>query len=130
MPKKKTGARKKAEKQKERQKEMRSVGRPIVEEPCNSLFECHECGNKQKNRAFCYFCNALNKLPMCGHCGKTKCMMKSGDCVIKHGGSYTTGMQMVSLSFFLKSFGPEKSCFFFWAELRFAKLAIFQKKYI
>ena len=124
MPKKKTGARKKAEKQKERQKEMRSVGRPIVEEPCNSLFECHECGNKQKNRAFCYFCNALNKLPMCGHCGKTKCMTKSGDCVIKHGGSYTTGMQMVSLSF-----GPEKNVVFSGPNFVLQNLLFF-KKYI
>merc|ERR1712004_236254 len=97
MPKKKTGARKKAEKQKERQKELRSVGdhRPLADEPCNSILECHECGNKQKNRAFCYFCSAINKLPMCAQCGKTKCMMKTGDCVVKHAGSYTTGMQMV-----------------------------------
>ena len=95
MPKKKTGARKKAEKQKERQKELRCVERPLADEPCNALFECHECSNKQKNRAFCYFCSAINKLPMCAHCGKTKCMMKTGDCVIKHAGSYTTGMQMV-----------------------------------
>ena len=95
MPKKKTGARKKAEKQKERQKELRSVERPLADEPCNSVFECHECGRKQKNRAYCYFCNAINKLPMCGHCGKTKCMMKTGDCVVKHAGTFTTGMQMV-----------------------------------
>lgn len=27
--------------------------------------------------------------------GKTKCMMKSGDCVIKHGGTFTTGLAMV-----------------------------------
>ena len=69
---------------------------------------------RQKNRAFCYFCQSVQKLPMCGHCGeyvclsvclfvcqviyytgKTKCMQKSGDCVVKHPGSYTTGLQMV-----------------------------------
>lgn len=27
--------------------------------------------------------------------GKTKCMMKSGDCVIKHPGVFTVGLQMV-----------------------------------
>ena len=30
--------------------------------------------------------------------GKTKCMMKTGDCVIKHAGVYTTGMNMVVCS--------------------------------
>ncbi len=39
MPKKKTGARKKAEKQKERQKEIRtsSEARSLVQQPCNSM---------------------------------------------------------------------------------------------
>ena len=37
MPKKKTGARKKAEKQRLRQKEIRSVEREITKQPCNSL---------------------------------------------------------------------------------------------
>jgi len=32
---------------------------------------------------------------MCAQCGKTKCMMKTGDCVIKHAGVYTTGLAMV-----------------------------------
>ena len=27
--------------------------------------------------------------------GKSKCMMKTGDCVIKHPSQYTTGLQMV-----------------------------------
>uniref|UniRef100_A0A914RYU4 Uncharacterized protein n=1 Tax=Parascaris equorum TaxID=6256 RepID=A0A914RYU4_PAREQ len=53
--------------------------------------QCEQCLREQKSRAFCYFCGALNKLPMCAACGKQKCMMKSGDCVIKHGGRYTTG---------------------------------------
>ena len=31
--------------------------------------------------------------------GKTKCMMKTGDCIIKHAGNFTTGMQMIVSSF-------------------------------
>jgi len=27
--------------------------------------------------------------------GKSKCMMKSGDCVVKHPGIFTTGLKMV-----------------------------------
>jgi len=27
--------------------------------------------------------------------GKSKCMMKSGDCVIKHPGVFTTGLKLV-----------------------------------
>lgn len=96
MPKKKTGQRKKAEKQRVRQKEIRnSKDKNIADNPCNANMECDKCKKKQKNRAFCYFCLSLQRLPMCGHCGKTKCMMKSGDCVIKHPGVYTTGLAMV-----------------------------------
>ena len=25
---------------------------------------------RQKNRAFCYFCNSVQKLPICAQCGK------------------------------------------------------------
>uniref|UniRef100_A0A8C5RB79 Zinc finger protein 330 n=1 Tax=Leptobrachium leishanense TaxID=445787 RepID=A0A8C5RB79_9ANUR len=32
---------------------------------------------------------------MCAQCGKTKCMMKSSDCVIRHPNVYSTGMAMV-----------------------------------
>lgn len=32
---------------------------------------------------------------MCGHCGKVKCMLKTGDCIIKHGSVFTTGLAMV-----------------------------------
>lgn len=97
MPKKKTGARKKAEKQKQRQKDIQSGDRvkTITKFPCNFVMDCDKCGRLQKNRAYCYFCNVIQKLPVCGHCGKQKCMMKSGDCVIKHAGTHTTGMQMV-----------------------------------
>lgn len=97
MPKKKTGARKKAEKQKLRQKDIRSDKAlvDITKSPCNFVMECVQCTRMQKNRAYCYFCNTVPKLPVCGACGKQKCMMKTGDCVIKHAGVYTTGMQMV-----------------------------------
>jgi len=67
----------------------------IVEKPCNFTMECDKCQRRQKNRAFCYFCGSVQKLPVCAECGKQKCMMKSGDCIIKHVGTYTTGMQMV-----------------------------------
>lgn len=97
MPKKKTGAKKKADKQRLRQKDIRSGDkyRIITEVPCNFTMECDKCQRMQKNRAYCYFCNSIQKLPLCGHCGKQKCMMKSGDCVIKHGGVHATGMAMV-----------------------------------
>jgi len=97
LPKKKTGQRKKAEKQKARQKEIaqKKGHRDIVELPCNFNMECDKCQKRQKNRAFCYFCQSMQRLPVCAECGKQKCMMKSGDCIIKHGGQYTTGMQMV-----------------------------------
>ncbi|CAH1267659.1 zinc finger protein 330-like isoform X1 [Branchiostoma lanceolatum] len=97
MPKKKTGARKKAEKQKMRQKEIRQAkdNVSIVDHPCNFVMECDKCRRRQKTRAFCYFCSHVQKLPVCASCAKTKCMMKSGDCVIKHPGQYTTGMGMV-----------------------------------
>ena len=35
------------------------------------------------------------RLPQCAECGKAKCMMKTGDCVIKHAGQHTTGLQLV-----------------------------------
>ena len=63
MPKKKTGQRKKAEKQKARQKEIRTknTSRPLVDLPCNSTMECDRCQRKQKNRAFCYFCGSIQR---------------------------------------------------------------------
>jgi hypothetical protein len=55
---------------------------------------------KQKNRAFCYFCQSVQRLPQCAHCGKIKCMLKTGDCVIRHPGVFTTGFGMVVRYFF------------------------------
>lgn len=44
----------------------------------------------------------MQRLPQCAHCGKIKCMLKTGDCVVKHAGTYTTGLGMVvSLHFVL-----------------------------
>ncbi|XP_030048104.1 zinc finger protein 330-like [Microcaecilia unicolor] len=99
MPKKKTGARKKAEHRREREKQLRaSRGHvDLAKHPCNASMECDKCQRRQKNRAFCYFCSSVQKLPICAQCGKTKCMMKSSDCVIKHAGVYSTGLAMVAL---------------------------------
>jgi len=97
MPKKKTGQRKKADKQKLRQKDIAAnrTTRPLVELASNATMECDKCERKQKNRACCYFCQNIQRLPQCAECGKTKCMLKTGDCLIKHPGQYTTGMAMV-----------------------------------
>lgn len=95
MPKKKTGQRKKAEKQKLRLKEIRSRETPLADLPCNAPMDCDKCEKKQKSRAFCYFCQSVQRLPICAQCGKIKCMLKTGDCVVKHPGVYTTGLGMV-----------------------------------
>ncbi|KAJ3655439.1 hypothetical protein Zmor_014571 [Zophobas morio] len=97
MPKKKTGQRKKAEKQKLRQKEIRTAkdNVALAQHPCNVCMECEKCHRKQKSRAFCYFCQSVQRLPVCAQCGKVKCMLKTGDCVVKHPGVFTTGIGMV-----------------------------------
>lgn len=61
MPKKKTGARKKAEKQGERQRQIRAAHGKINlgVHPCNLPMDCDRCASKQKNRAFCYFCRCV-----------------------------------------------------------------------
>ena len=96
MPKRKTGARKKADKQKLRQKEIRkgtSEGQSLIADPCNARMECNFCLRDQKTRAFCYFCGSVQKLPQCASCGKTKCM--GGDCLVKHTGSFAVGMDLI-----------------------------------
>ncbi|EYC28246.1 hypothetical protein Y032_0008g6 [Ancylostoma ceylanicum] len=95
MPKKKTGQRKKAEKQRELQKKIRSGERSLAEHPCNGQMQCDQCLRDQRSRAFCYFCSSICKLPVCAQCGKQKCMSKTGDCVVKHVGKFTTGLGMV-----------------------------------
>uniref|UniRef100_A0A4W3K7Q8 Zinc finger protein 330 n=1 Tax=Callorhinchus milii TaxID=7868 RepID=A0A4W3K7Q8_CALMI len=62
---------------------------------CRLSVECDKCQRRQKNRAFCYFCSSIQKLPTCAHCGKTKCMLKTSDCVVRHPGVYSTGLAMV-----------------------------------
>ena len=37
--------------------------RSLVDLPCNAIMECDKCERKQKNRAFCYFCQSLQRLP-------------------------------------------------------------------
>ncbi|GAA6070404.1 zinc finger protein 330 [Tachysurus ichikawai] len=71
MPKKKTGARKKAENRKEREKQNRANREQVdvAKHPCNSSMDCDKCLRRQKNRAFCYFCASVQKLPMCAQCG-------------------------------------------------------------
>uniref|UniRef100_A0A069DSE2 Zinc finger protein n=1 Tax=Panstrongylus megistus TaxID=65343 RepID=A0A069DSE2_9HEMI len=97
MPNKKTGQRRKAEKQKVRQKEIRTAREnlDLGKYPCNVNMECDKCKRKQKNRAFCYFCQSVQRLPICAQCGKIKCILKTGDCVVKHPGVFTVGMAMV-----------------------------------
>ncbi|CAM6045037.1 unnamed protein product [Sphagnum compactum] len=97
MPKRKTGARKKAESLRVRQKEI-SQKKFVVDlgkHACNQLMTCDFCSRTQKNRAFCYFCASCPKTPMCAQCGKTKCMAASPDCVVRHPGRNVTGMGMV-----------------------------------
>lgn len=67
----------------------------------NLIKECDKCGKKQKSRAFCYFCQTLQRLPMCAHCGKIKCMLKTGDCVVRHPGIFTIGLGMVVSKYIL-----------------------------
>lgn len=59
------------------------------------FLQCDKCQRKQKSRAFCYFCQSVQRLPICAQCGKQKCMLKTGDCVVKHAGVFTTGLGMV-----------------------------------
>ncbi|OMJ77058.1 hypothetical protein SteCoe_23460 [Stentor coeruleus] len=98
MPIKKSGQRKKAEKQRERQKQIqkgRISGIELHDHPCNLETECRECGRMQRNRAFCYFCGAIHKNPQCCQCGRIKCIPGSSDCVIKHPNINAVGLQMV-----------------------------------
>jgi len=97
MPKRKTGQRKKAEKQRERQKLIGAgwiQSADLHKHPCNAQMECPDCGNMQKNRFFCYFCNSIPKMQQCGQCGKIKCMPGTSDCVVKHPNVNVTGMAL------------------------------------
>ncbi|BBN10934.1 hypothetical protein MPTK1_5g07690 [Marchantia polymorpha subsp. ruderalis] len=97
MPKRKTGARKKAEQLKARQKGIaaRQFTVDLGKHPCNQIMTCDYCTREQKNRAFCYFCASNQKTPMCAQCGKTKCMAAAPDCAVRHPGRNVTGLGMV-----------------------------------
>ncbi|XP_065839504.1 zinc finger protein 330 homolog [Oscarella lobularis] len=97
MPKRKTGARKKAHKQRLRQKGIRSgaLTRSLADHPSNCVMECDSCSKHQKNRAFCYFCSKVQRFVVCAECGKNKCMSKTGDCLVKHPSGSATGMALV-----------------------------------
>lgn len=94
MPKRKTGARKKAEQLKARQKGIaaRQFTVDLGKHPCNQIMTCDYCTREQKNRAFCYFCASNQKTPMCAQCGKTKCMAAAPDCAVRHPGRNVTGI--------------------------------------
>lgn len=105
QPTKKSGARKKAEKQKKRQQEANTIrqkmrqDQAVVEDvttlPGNMEMVCDSCELRQKNRAFCYFCGTVQRLPQCAQCGRTKCMSAGGECLVPHPGRHATGMSMV-----------------------------------
>lgn len=46
----------------------------LAKEACNADMVCDSCSTKQRNRAFCYFCNATQRVPICAECGATKCV--------------------------------------------------------
>ena len=48
---------------------------------------------RQRTRAFCYFCHAMQKPAACAQCGRTKCL--GGDCAVRHGAKHATGMDLV-----------------------------------
>ncbi|KAK2554320.1 Zinc finger protein 330-like protein [Acropora cervicornis] len=82
MPKKKTGARKKSDRQRERLRGIREArDRPITEYFCNVTMD--------------FLIHMTKKILLFIIIGKTKCMAKTGDCVVKHGTTFTTGFGMV-----------------------------------
>lgn len=96
MPKKRTGAAKKRAAAKERMKQgSLTQAEQLARCPGNGEMECDQCGRRQKNRAFCYFCQSVQKLPYCAQCGRMKCMLQGGDCMVKHAGTFATGMNLV-----------------------------------
>lgn len=84
----------------------------LKKEYCNSEMVCDSCQNKQKNRAFCYFCSAVQRLPQCAECGRTKCMV--ADCTVSHAGKSATGLLSSvhphTSAYFLLVVSPAASC--------------------
>ncbi|KAI3380658.1 hypothetical protein SNEBB_002296 [Seison nebaliae] len=97
MPVKASGAHKNRLRLKKHQDNIKNakLNRTIAQFPSNSQITCSQCDRLQKNRAFCYFCSSVQSLIRCGECGKEKCMGISGDCVIRHPHTHTTGMNMI-----------------------------------
>eukprot|EP00210_Caulerpa_lentillifera_P006646 g6349.t1 len=94
VKKKGTSAYKKKVRRKQRETERREDnGIDLKTESSNQLMECSTCHSRQRNRAFCYFCQSVQHLPMCAECGRTKCM--GADCVVPHPGKHATGMRLV-----------------------------------
>lgn len=95
MPKRKTGAAKKKDRQRQHQAGLRNkqIEIDLAKEACNADMVCDSCHTKQRNRAFCYFCNATQRVPICAECGATKCLGR--DCCVPHGGKNVTGMALV-----------------------------------
>eukprot|EP01006_Ploeotia_vitrea_P033456 TRINITY_DN65549_c9_g11_i1.p2 TRINITY_DN65549_c9_g11~~TRINITY_DN65549_c9_g11_i1.p2 ORF type:complete len:494 (-),score=238.44 TRINITY_DN65549_c9_g11_i1:92-1573(-) len=90
---KRTGAAKKKKRQAEIQKTIRERERDLAEAPCNVSMVCDRCGSRQKNRAFCYFCHSVQRLPRCAECSRQKCF--GGDCLVKHGSKTVSGLNFV-----------------------------------
>ncbi|XP_065840366.1 ATP-binding cassette sub-family B member 6-like isoform X2 [Oscarella lobularis] len=65
--------------------------RSLADHPSNCVMECDSCSKHQKNRAFCYFCSKVQRFVVCAECGKSKCMSKTGDCLVKHPSGSATG---------------------------------------
>uniref|UniRef100_A0A8C5JSX5 Zinc finger protein 330 n=1 Tax=Jaculus jaculus TaxID=51337 RepID=A0A8C5JSX5_JACJA len=82
MPKKKTYARKKQEKQ---LRASRSTVN-LAKHPCNAPMDYDKC-QRWQNRAFCYFCNSVQKLPIFA--------VWKNKVYDEHAGVYSTGLAMV-----------------------------------
>eukprot|EP00923_Selenidium_pygospionis_P031432 GHVN01055716.1.p1 GENE.GHVN01055716.1~~GHVN01055716.1.p1 ORF type:complete len:297 (+),score=60.66 GHVN01055716.1:84-974(+) len=97
MPKKKTGQRKKREKQRNVQKSIQAGSSPedLKNNPANREMTCDRCGRRQKTRLMCYFCQSVQKLISCSQCGRQKCLSAGGDCMVKHPGRNATGLAFV-----------------------------------
>ena len=95
----KSTAKKKKQAMKQRQQDkaesMLYENREIHKLASNGRMTCDKCEVPQKNRAFCYFCGTLQRLPQCAHCARTKCMSGTGDCVVGHVGKNVIGMALV-----------------------------------
>ncbi|GMH43607.1 hypothetical protein BSKO_11529 [Bryopsis sp. KO-2023] len=92
--KKGTPANKRRIRNKQRQQMIRGAHtRDLKDEACNAIMECNSCGERQRNRMFCYFCQSVQKVVMCAECGRTKCM--GSDCCVPHPNKNATGTSLI-----------------------------------